>query len=272
MNAATAEPDDPGASLAGEYVLGLLEGEERARFERRLAADATLRREVVEWERRLAPIAESIDEVAPPPDVWPRIERSLRDALRPAWGSVDGRRGDRRRGGGRRAAGGASVALWRAWALGATAAAAALAGLLVLRPEPPAAPRLVAVLSDAQARPAYVVTTTPGAERLSARPVTQLQPGGRVYELWLLPGADAGQAGVPAGPVSLGLLDPSVGAGRGLPPAATRLLTAGRGIAVSLEPPGGSPTGAPTGPVVYTGVLLPDADAPAPPPPPPGRS
>ena len=69
------------------------------------------------------------------------------------------------------------------------------------------------LLSDAQARPAYLLSTTPGAERLNARPVTQLQPGGRVYQLWLLPGQDAGQ-GPGAGPVSLGLLDPSAGAGR----------------------------------------------------------
>jgi len=27
-------------------------------------------------------------------------------------------------------------------------------------------------------------------------------------------------------------------------------------MAVSIEPPGGSPTGAPTGPVVYTGSIL----------------
>jgi anti-sigma-K factor RskA len=124
-----------------------------------------------------------------------------------------------------------------------------------------AASRLVAVLSDAQARPAYLLSATPGTERLNARPVTQLQPGGRVYQLWLLPGEDAGQ-GPGAGPVSLGLLDPSAGAGRALPEGVARQLTPGRGVAVSLEPPGGSPTGAPTGPVVYTGVLLRDAGAP----------
>ena len=28
-------------------------------------------------------------------------------------------------------------------------------------------------------------------------------------------------------------------------------------IAVSVEPPGGSPSGAPTGPIVYTGELVP---------------
>jgi anti-sigma-K factor RskA len=32
------------------------------------------------------------------------------------------------------------------------------------------------------------------------------------------------------------------------------LLTAGK-LAVSIEPPGGSPTGAPTGPVVMVGVI-----------------
>ncbi|HEX8375794.1 MAG TPA: anti-sigma factor, partial [Geminicoccaceae bacterium] len=193
MKAATAaEPDDPGTSLAGEYVLGLLEGEERARFERRLAADPALRREVIGWERRLAPLAESVDEVAPPPDVWPRIERSLRDALRPAWGSVEWRRGERngRGAAGRRGGGAATVVpvLWRVWAVGATAAAAALAGLLVVRPEPAAAPRLIAVLSDAQARPAFLVSTAPSERRVAAESVANLQPGDRAHELWVLPG------------------------------------------------------------------------------------
>jgi anti-sigma-K factor RskA len=210
-----------------------------------------LRREVVAWERRLAPLAESVDEVAPPPDLWPKIERSLRDALRPAWGSAEWRRGE---GGRRRGQGGAASVLWRAWALGATAAAAALAGLLVLRPAPPpAAPRLVAVLSDAQARPAFLVSTAPGERRVAAESVTGLQPAGgdRVHELWVLPGGTGS-------PISLGVLDAAGRTARPLPDRVLGLLTTGRGVAVSLEPTGGSPTGAPTGPVVYTGVLLRD--------------
>ena len=74
-------------------------------------------------------------------------------------------------------------------------------------------------------------------------------PPGRVPELWLLP------AGAQR-PVSLGLLDPA-GANRrtlrGLPADALRR---GALLEVSLEPPGGSPTGLPTGPVVSKGFLV----------------
>jgi len=66
----------------------------------------------------------------------------------------------------------------------------------------------------------------------------------RAYELWALPGAGAA-------PVSLGLMPKS---GRGtlqLNDAQRLALSRSRQIAVSLEPPGGSPTGAPTGPVLF---------------------
>ena len=73
------------AASAGEYVLGLLGGEERARFERRLATDAGLRAEVAGWERRLSPLALSAEPVEAPPQVWERIEESLRAVPPRAW-------------------------------------------------------------------------------------------------------------------------------------------------------------------------------------------
>ena len=69
-------------------------------------------------------------------------------------------------------------------------------------------------------------------------------------ELWLLP-ADRP-------PVSLGLLEPAGDNRRPLTPEVERMLQAGAMLAVSLEPPGGSPTGQPTGPVVSTGKLATD--------------
>src|SRR3989442_2452755 len=65
----------------------------------------------------------------------------------------------------------------------------------------------------------------------------------RALELWALPGSGA--------PRSLGLISAS---------GATvvkkgKVLEGATGLAVSLEPAGGSPTGAPTGPVLYVGKL-----------------
>jgi anti-sigma-K factor RskA len=231
---------DEAIAAAGEYVLGLLGGEERARFERRLATDPALRAEVAGWERRLAPLALSADPVEPPPHLWGRIEESLRAAPPRAWvPPTRAKRGVR------------GLALWRAWALSATAVAAVLAGLLIMRPPALTPVSLIAVLDSADARPAFLIKASPGRSEVRALALSTLDLGGRVPELWLLPGANQP-------PVSLGVLDTEGRSDRQLPGRAGDLLTSGRDVAVSLEPPGGSPTGQPTGPVAYTGVLLRD--------------
>ena len=68
------------------------------------------------------------------------------------------------------------------------------------------------------------------------------------FELWLLPAADRP-------PVSLGLM-PSQGR-RGFTFEDTQIWPDAKGLAISVEPRGGSPTGSPTGPVVYLAPLLP---------------
>jgi anti-sigma-K factor RskA len=70
----------------------------------------------------------------------------------------------------------------------------------------------------------------------------------RVLELWSVPPQGA--------PRSLGLISASgttVLSRAKLP--ATLLKGGTAALAVSVEPPGGSPTGAPTGPVVFAGKL-----------------
>ncbi len=75
-------------------------------------------------------------------------------------------------------------------------------------------------------------------------------PAGRAHELWALP-ANGGA------PVSLGLM-PHTGAERRTLTAAQRAeLASAKQLAVSLEPSGGSPTGAPTGPVLLVAALAP---------------
>jgi anti-sigma-K factor RskA len=62
--------------------------------------------------------------------------------------------------------------------------------------------------------------------------------------------------GAGAAPRSLGLV---TDASARLPvPAALRQGAEGGSLAVSVEPKGGSPTGAPTGPVIYSGKLVRD--------------
>jgi anti-sigma-K factor RskA len=119
------------------------------------------------------------------------------------------------------------------------AVAAGLAAFIVLRPLPPP---VVAVLVPAGAgAPVLVAVTGPSGRTLvratSAIPVAS----DRDLELWAM------KAGATR-PVSLGVIPP---AGRATPAS----LAVGTVLLVSLEPKGGSPTGQPTGPVLYAGTL-----------------
>jgi len=64
-------------ALAAEYVLGTLDAESRARFANDLARDAGLQALVADWEKRLSPLAESVEPVRPSASVWSAIEAAL---------------------------------------------------------------------------------------------------------------------------------------------------------------------------------------------------
>jgi len=105
---------------------------------------------------------------------------------------------------------------------------------------------VVVVLAGPDAKPALVATAERGSRYLTVKAVAPVDlPSGRALELWMLPDGRA--------PVSMGLV-PAVGidhlALRAPVGVALQDIPA---LAVSIEPAGGSPTGAPTGPVVYTG-------------------
>ncbi|MBN2630789.1 MAG: anti-sigma factor [Rhodobacteraceae bacterium] len=128
---------------------------------------------------------------------------------------------------------------WRLWLAGATAAAALAVGVLVLVPPAPQAP-LLATLGSANAPQAYEARHD--GSRLSVRQIAGLPaPAGQSYELWII--------APDAAPVSLGLL------GAATLQVSTPRPPAGWVLAVSVEPAGGSPTGAPTGPVILTAEI-----------------
>jgi anti-sigma-K factor RskA len=214
---------------AAEYVLGTLRGAERTRFRAELERDAALRWAVAGWEELLTGLADGVAPVRPSPDLWARIERSIEPERGPGWVSRLWN----------------SVSLWRATAALATAAACLLAFVALRPPEP--GPALVAVL-QAQGGPAFAVRI-PTPDRVAVTPVgEQPPPQGQVYELW----AVAPQAA----PRSLGLIEREGVTQVPLERVPRELLRGGITLAVSLEPPGGSPTGAPTGPVLFTGTLV----------------
>lgn len=221
-------PADPEAreALAAEYVLGTLEAREAAAVAAALARDPALAEAVARWEARLAPLTALAAPEAPPPDLWRRIEAALEPPPPPAAPSWWRRLRDP----------------WRLGALGAGAVAAGLAALLLLRPAPQ--PLMMTVLLTDRDQPAWLVQADREAIRLASLN-TRPPPPDRVLELWALPqGA--------AAPTSLGLIPAD---GRITVRPATIRPHPGMLIEITLEPPGGSPTGRPTGPIQFIGRL-----------------
>jgi anti-sigma-K factor RskA len=227
---------------AAEYVLGTLHADERTLFASVLAQDAEAKAAVADWEKRLAPLGAAVAGVAPPAAVWARIESLLQPAPRP-FAVVEG--------GGAGAESDApalrrSLARWRAAAAAAGALAAGLAIFVVdheLR-HPAVQPAYVAVVNRGGDLPALVVRVDLAAGNVSVRPVDAQTPSGKSLELWYI---NAGKAPKSMGVVEGDVIKMPLPAGLS-PEKAT--------FAVTVEPKGGSPTGDPTGPVVYSGQLI----------------
>jgi anti-sigma-K factor RskA len=125
------------------------------------------------------------------------------------------------------------------------AAALLLYVAIVPRTPAPAPTPLVAVLQSSKTQTAgWIAVLGPNGLRLSEL-TGERPPAARAYELW-------GIAPHATRPVPLGVI-PANGDMRLA--ALPKNVAAGATLAISIEPPGGSPTGLPTGPVVFTGVL-----------------
>ena len=219
--------------LAAEYVLGLLEGAEKAEAERRLAADAGFAREVERWRARFAAFDDTAEPGQAGQDLWRRIEAAVPtqtkpDSLQPSvwsrWWS--------------------SLVVLRATAAGALLAALMLAvGLGFAIREARQQPQLIAVLLDGDRAGAVVHAFADG--RVVLVPLTSIPvPEGRALEVWTLPSKERG-------PVSVGLMHRARTLQlqlRDLPsPGPDQLFE------ITLEPITGSPTGRPTGPILFKG-------------------
>lgn len=228
--------------LAAEYVLGTLHADERTLFASILAHDAEAQAAVAAWEKRLAGLSVAVGGVAPPPAVWEAIENAL-PAARP-FSVLEGARLTDPFGA---AALRRSLNRWRVGALAAGALAAGLAIFVadreVLR-HPAVQPSYVAVVNRGGDQPALVVRVDLAGGAVYVRPVAAEAPAGKSLELWYI-GADKA-------PKSMGI----VGAGAAKIPLPAGLSPEKATFAVTVEPQGGSPSGAPTGPIVYSGALI----------------
>ncbi len=229
------DEDDPDAA---EYALGTLDAEERAAAEARRGADRGFDASVSQWEARLSPLNEAFPEVAPPPHLYARLMERLFGADRRAGASDPVRLMSLTR----------SLRRWRLATGAMTALAAAMLAWVLIEPPPAATGKFVAVLQRDANSPAMILDVDIAARRLVIRPVSTDEPAGKSLQLWLI-NPEVG------GPRSLGVLS-----NKALTQASLKdydpAVIARATYAVTLEPPGGSPTGAPSGPPILSGKLL----------------
>ncbi|HZD88469.1 MAG TPA: anti-sigma factor, partial [Pseudolabrys sp.] len=130
-------------------------------------------------------------------------------------------------------------------ALASSLAAACLAVFIYLGAINQQGP-LVATI-EANGKRSFVATVDLKHSTIAVVPAAFSAEPTRVPELWLIP---------PGGkPLPVGLLSAERTVVLAIPPALVKQTESGATLAVSLEPPGGSPTGAPTGPVIGAGKL-----------------
>lgn len=211
-------------ALAADYAIGLMPSTARRRFESLLLDDPTLRAEVARWQESLVGLTTSLAPQPVPERVWQNIlariepQRLHVPEKRPFWSWM------------------------RIAAVACTLLVAVIVGVIYNRDTPDFNATLVA----SNQQPALTVQAFD--RYLKVEPVTVGSvEAGRSLELWAIP-AD----GIP---VSLGVI-PDNGKGRvELNESQRKLLGTQTTMAITLEPKGGSPSGKPTGPVLYKGQL-----------------
>jgi anti-sigma-K factor RskA len=232
--------------LAAQYVLGTLRGAARRRFEVLAAKRNDWQAARNLWASRLHLLADTTPAIIPRKQVWDKIQSRLygKPVTSNKWWQM--------------------TDLWRGLALGSTSIAAVLAVVMVTRPPqmievpvtvavkvPVVVPATVALLAGEDARPGWMLALSKdsvGKPEVSVTTLASLEPiADKTFELWVLP---PGQVA----PISLGLM-PQIGNKKIAITDKLAKLLLESGLAVSVEPIGGSPTGKPTGAVLFQGKL-----------------
>ena len=215
--------------LAAEMVLGLSSDDDMIAARRRVATERDFADRVVFWQERLTAMTDGIDPVSPPA----RVKKKLMAQVFP-----------KQR---------VSI-LQRLWVWQGVAMASLLfAGylgvqLLEINTRPGGdQPTVLAAQLVSDTSPLQVLAVVePIKHEIALRRVSGSANEGRVLELWAILPDQA--------PVSLGVLPDSETTRVAIPPS-WRDQTAQMTLAISDEPIGGSPTGAPTGDVLAIGAM-----------------
>ena len=236
-------------ALAAEYALGVLGTADRATAAALLARDSDFAAAVARWTSQLAPIVETLAPLPPSSGVWDRINAEVAPPVRRAPVIATAQSP---------ASFWSSLFVWRGMSFASTAAAAALAFVALSPDQAPvliSAPQQTAradvsaplLLGDGNAT-MVAAAYDPNVREVLVTPAANVDiPAGRTMELWIIIGDKA--------PRSLGVITPGAAAAHVLPADVRADLASGATLAISIEPIGGSRTGAPTGPVVAAGKL-----------------
>ena len=264
--------EDPTPDIrAAEYVLGTLGPAEREEAQAMLAFDPVFAALVRDWERRLGELHALADSLEPPAAVWDAIKAKLPETIQsapirlpeippppppPPPRSLPSNVVELNK----------KLVRWRTVAAATGAMAAALALFIVtasvaptllpdaLRLEPrvaqqtEGAARFVAVLQRDATAPAFILTVDIANRSLTVRRVAAEREPGKSYELWLVSNK------FPA-PRSLGVVGGDEFTQSGNLSSYDPTTISGATFAVSLEPEGGSPSGAPSN-VMFLGKLV----------------
>lgn len=225
------QPDD--LILAGEYVIGVLDGAERDAFERRAAREPMLREHIAYWQERFADLDRGVAPADVPAALWPKIEA----ALGAKQATLSGPSFSERLW--------SSLGFWRGASFAGAAASVLLAvAVAALAGRATPTPQIVAVMLTADGTPGAIAEVFHDG-RIRVVPIHDFDvPKGRTLQVWTLPDPKKG-------PISIGLIDRTRQAlfhRADLPTAQQQLYE------ITLEPEGGSPTGRPTGPILVKGL------------------
>jgi anti-sigma-K factor RskA len=227
-------------ALAGEYVLGLLDGAEFAAAKRRLDTDRDFAASVERWRLHLFALDATATPLVPSPSLWSQIEASLTMAAAPARAAPAAAPATSRF-----ANWWNSLFVWRGAAFAGALATIVLAvGLVGALDRAKRQPLMVAVLlTEGNAAAAVVNTFADG--HVEMLPLQSIDvPAGKALEIWTLWDRAVG-------PRSVGLIDRARST-----PLRLDNLPLGRDqlFEITLEPASGSPTGRPTGPIIAKGT------------------
>jgi anti-sigma-K factor RskA len=220
--------------LAGEYVLGVLSLADRQKVEARMRDDRPFAAIVTRWEQNLSSFNDEYEAILPSASVFPKVEKRIfgdrPKAGRGVWNSVP---------------------IWRGLTFASLAVAAGAILFNVnggIKFGSGAKPLVADLAVPAAGNGAInlVANYDTASGQLKITPVAAMRTEKKSLELWLIKGSNA--------PQPLGVL-PQTGEGVISIPADIRSqFSEGATIAISVEPFGGSPSGAPTGPVIAAGT------------------